>query len=149
MAWLLPYLREFGLAFVATLGFGLLFNVPCRTLIACGLVGALGRVVRLVALNLGGSVIAGTYVGALMIALAGYALARFYHTPRMIFTVTGVIAMVPGVPAFSMMLEFAAGNVDKGLVDAVDTALITGALALGLTTVRVLSRLPGSPSGDL
>jgi uncharacterized membrane protein YjjB (DUF3815 family) len=143
---LLSYVREFGLAFVATIGFGLLFNVPRRMLPACALTGAIGLTVRLLTVNLGASLEAGSYVGALMVALMGYLLARAYRVPRMVFTVTGVIPMVPGVPAFSTMLEFAAGNIDAGLVNLVKTGLIVGALAMGLTTVRVLSRVPDRSS---
>ncbi|HEC23455.1 MAG TPA: threonine/serine exporter [Chloroflexi bacterium] len=143
-----PYLREFGLAFIATLGFGLLFNVPRRTLFACSVTGGVGRMVRLLAVTLGASLVGGSYLGALAVALMGYALARLYRTPRVTFTVTGVIAMVPGVPAFGTMLEFAAGNIDGGLTNAVETMLIGGALAMGLTTVRVISRIPtSSPDG--
>ena len=142
-ALLLPYLREFALAFIATLGFGLLFNVPRRTLIACCITGATGRTIRLLAVTMGASLEGGSYIGALAVAVLGYCLARVYKTPRMIFTVTGVIPMIPGVPAFSTMLEFTRGNIEAGSINAVKTVLIGGALAMGLTTVRVLSRVPG------
>lgn len=143
MATLLPYVREFILAAVATLGFGLLFNVPRRALAASSMVGGLGLTIRMLAEALGAGQAGATYIGAVAIALAGYLLARRYRMPRMIFTVTGVIPMVPGVLAFSAMLEFASGNVDAGLVNTVQATLITGALAMGLTTVRVLSRGTG------
>ena len=58
----------------------------------------------------------------------------------MVFTVTGVIPMIPGVPAFSTLIEFLDNDVYAGLVHAVNTMLIAGALALGLTTVRVVTR---------
>ncbi len=130
------------LASVATMGFGLLFSVPRRTLVACGLTGAIGRTVRLLAVNMGASMAGGSFIGAVAVALAGLWLAHVYQTPRTIFTVTGVIPMIPGIPAFSTMLEFAAGHTDEGIVDAVETILIIGALAMGLTSVRVLSRVP-------
>lgn len=139
----MPYVIEFALAFVVTLGFGLLFNVPPRTLAGCCITGGVGRTVRLLSIQAGFSLAGGSYIGALVVALMGYLLARVYRTPRMIFTVTGVIPMVPGVPAFSTMLAFASGDIDAGLVNAVETILIGGALAVGLTTVRVLTRVPG------
>jgi uncharacterized membrane protein YjjB (DUF3815 family) len=145
----LDLLREFALAAVATLGFGLLFNVPRRTLPACCLAGGAGRLVRLIAMNLGASPVSGAYFGALAVGLLGYALARVFRTPRMVFTVTGVIPMIPGVPAFGTLLELAAGNFDAGIHNAVDTVLIGGALAMGLTTVRVISRMPTSPPDGL
>jgi uncharacterized membrane protein YjjB (DUF3815 family) len=143
----LDLLREFALAAVATFGFGLLFNVPRRTLLACCLAGGAGRLVRLAAVNLGASTVAGSYFGALAVGLLGYGLARVFRTPRMVFTVTGVIPMIPGVPAFGVLFELARGNVEAGIYNAVDAVLIGGALAMGLTTVRVISRMP-TPSPD-
>jgi uncharacterized membrane protein YjjB (DUF3815 family) len=142
-------LREFALAAAATLGFGLLFNVPRRTLLACCLTGGAGRLVRLIAVSLGASPVTGSYFGALAVGLLGYGLARIFHTPRMVFTVTGVIPMIPGRPAFGTLLELAAGHVDAGIYNAVDTVLIGGALAMGLTTVRVISRVPTSAPESL
>jgi uncharacterized membrane protein YjjB (DUF3815 family) len=144
----LDLLREFLLAAVATLGFGLLFNVPRRALFLCCLVGGVGRLVRLIAVSLGASSVGGSYLGALAVGLLGYLLARTFRMPRMVFTVTGVIPMIPGVPAFGTLLELASGNIDAGLHNAVDTVLIGGALAMGLTTVRVISRMPHPPSND-
>lgn len=149
MTILLSSLAEFALAFVATLGFGLLFNVPRRTLLLCGVVGGVGRVVRSLAVAAGASVAGGTYIGALAIAVLGFWLARLFESPRMVFTVTGVIPMIPGVPFFSTLLEFADGNVNTGMANAVETMLITGALAMGLTTVRVLSRVPSRSSDSV
>jgi uncharacterized membrane protein YjjB (DUF3815 family) len=139
---LVPYIREFILAAVATLGFGLLFNVPRRTLLACCLTGGTGRMIRLIAISAGISLEAGSFIGAMVVATMGYIFARIYHTPRTIFTVTGVIPMVPGVPAFTSMLQMANGNIDDGLISGVQTVLIGGALAVGLTTIRVLTRVP-------
>lgn len=141
---LAPYVREFILASVATLGFGLLFNVPRRTLIACCVTGGAGRLIRLIAVSTGISLEAGSFIGAIVVAVMGYIFARIYRTPRTIFTVTGVIPMVPGVPAFTSMLEIANGHIDEGIIAGVQTVLIGGALAVGLTTVRVLTRVPES-----
>lgn len=140
---MLTYMADFTLAAAATLGFGLLFNVPPRTLVGCCITGGVGHTVQLAATQLGASSAGASYVGALVVAVMGYILARVYRTPRMIFTVTGIIPMIPGVPAFSTMLAFASGNIDQGLLNAVQTLLIGGALAAGLTTVRVLTRVPG------
>jgi uncharacterized membrane protein YjjB (DUF3815 family) len=145
---LLLVLREFFLAFVATMGFGMLFNVPRRTLPACGLTGGLGMVVRLVAVGLGASDVGGAFLGAISVALMGFILARRYRVPRTIFTITGVIAMVPGVLAFTTMLQLATGDFQKAISSGLQTALIIGALAMGLTTIRALSRVSPGASHD-
>jgi uncharacterized membrane protein YjjB (DUF3815 family) len=145
----LSTLREFLLAGIATLGFGLLFNVPRRALMACCITGGIGRVVRLLCMSAGISIEVGSFIGAMAVAAAGYGFARVYRMPRTIFTVTGVIPMVPGVPAFSSMLALASGDIDTGIAASVQTILIGGGLALGLTTVRVLTRIPGRTESGL
>lgn len=138
------YLAEFVLAFLTTMGFALLFNVPPRALLACGLNGAVGRAVRLFTLEvLGFNLVAATYAAALSIATIGYLMARAYRMPRTSFTVTAIIPLIPGVPAFSSMIEMASGNIPAGLESGVLAALITGAIALGLTTVRAVTHRPG------
>ncbi len=149
MSVVLPYIKEFLLAAVATLGFCLLFNVPRHTLIACCITGGIGRAVRLLAADAGASLAGASYIGALLVAIMGYLLARACRTPRMVFTVTGVIPMVPGVPAFSTMLHISNGNYSQGVVDAIQTLLIGGALAMGLTTVRVMTRIPGRSADSI
>lgn len=136
-------LIEFGLGVIATVGFGILFNVPRRTLAAACLTGGLGRVCRLICANGGFSVEAASFVASLLVGLLGQILAMRYGTPRTVFTVTGIIPMVPGVPAFSAVLDFATGDISGGLIFMVQTGLIAGALAMGLTTVRILVRLLG------
>ena len=146
---ILAVLRQLGLAFVATTGFGLLFNVPRRTLPACGLTGGIGVAVRFMATTLGASAVGGSFLGALAVASVGFLLARYYRVPRTIFTITGAIAMVPGALAFNTMLQLMAGDFDKGINSGLQTALIVGALAMGLTAIRAISRVaPGTGTPD-
>lgn len=146
MSAILEVLRAFGLAFVATTGFGLLFNVPRRTLAACGLTGGIGLAVRSVAVKLGASDIGGAFLGALTVALVGFLLARSYRVPRTIFTITGVLPMIPGSLAFTTMIQLTTGDFQKGITSGLQTALVVAALAMGLTAIRVLSQVaPRSP----
>ena len=138
---ILAVLRSLALAFVATTGFGLLFNVPRRTLAACGLTGGIGVAVRFTATSLGASAVGGSFLGALTVASLGFLLARQYRVPRTIFTITGVIAMVPGSLAFTTMLQLTTGDFQKGITSGLQTILIVGALAMGLTAVRAISRV--------
>ena len=50
---MLDLLRQGALAFLATLGFAVLFNVPRRSLLACGVTGVVGYLARLLALRQG------------------------------------------------------------------------------------------------
>lgn len=124
--------------FIATGGFAVLFNVPTRVLAVCGFTGAVGHMWRRALLANDANAVTATFVGALVVGLLGYSQARFFHMPRLIFTVTGIIPMVPGVPAFETMVYFMRGNISTGLESAVMAGLLTGAIAAGLVAARLM-----------
>ncbi len=139
-------------AFLATAGFGVLFNVPTRALPVCGFTGAMGLMWRNALLDTGAHSVAATFVGALIVGLLGYTQARFFHLPRLIFTVNGIVPMIPGVPAFETMVYFVRGDINAGVESAVVALLLIGAIAFGLVTARMLltlgeARMPGPRRG--
>jgi len=148
-----PALLEQGFwAFLATAGFAVLFNVPTRMLAVCGITGALGLMWRDVLLGAGAHPVAATFVGALIVGLLGYTQARFFHMPRLIFTVTGIVPMIPGIAAFETMVFFVRGDVSAGVESAVVALLLIGAIAFGLVTARMVmtlgdTRSPAPPRG--
>jgi len=127
--------------FIATSGFGVLFNVPTRVLPVCGFTGAVGHMWQRALLANDVHPVAATFVGALVVGLLGYSQARFFHMPRLIFTVTGIISMVPGVAAFETMVYFIRNDILTGVENAVLTGLLVGAIAAGLVTARLLLSL--------
>jgi uncharacterized membrane protein YjjB (DUF3815 family) len=125
-------------AFVATFGFGVLFNAPSRVLIYCGLTGAAGHICRRALLMQGVHPVTATFCGALVVGLLGYIEARHFRMPRLIFTVTGIIPMVPGVPAFETVVYFMRDDILTGIETAVQVALLVGAIGAGLMTARLV-----------
>ncbi|MCE7948696.1 MAG: threonine/serine exporter [Chloroflexi bacterium CFX4] len=126
------------MALLATVGFAVLFNVPPRLLAACGLVGMGGHLVRFSLLQNGTAPVLAAYLGALFIGVMGYAVSTRYKLPRLVFTVTGIITMIPGIPAYEVLLFFYEGNINGGLASGVYALLISGAVAAGLSTARLL-----------
>lgn len=133
---------------VAALGFAMLFNVPVRTLRGCVVVGAVGHGLRTLLVSLGMGIEAATLATATVVGLLGEVFARRWATPATTFTVSGAIPLVPGVFAFRAMLgllRVATGDAATGtaaLVDAatnaIKTALILGAIAVGIATPSLL-----------
>jgi uncharacterized membrane protein YjjB (DUF3815 family) len=138
-------------AALAALGFAVLFNVPVRTLWGCAFCGALGHTLRrilvdqqLVTIELG------TLVGAAAVGFAALLLARRFAAPQAIFSVSGVIPMVPGSFGFRAMMGFvlvvssgeAAGAelLVEASVNLIRTVLIVGALAIGIALPSLLFR---------
>ncbi len=134
---------------LAALGFAVLFNVPVRTLPGCVACGALGHVLRTLLATQGLSLELASLAGATAVGFVGSAFARRWETPTMIFTVSGVIPMVPGVFAFRAMLGvialISAPDAQAGLValyetavNAARTGLILAALAVGIAAPTLL-----------
>ena len=85
-------------------GFGILFNVPLRTLFAIWLGGAIGGFLKFTLLQLTAGVVFASFTGALAIGISSIPIAHFRHAPPMIFAIPSVIPLVPGIFAYRTML---------------------------------------------
>jgi uncharacterized membrane protein YjjB (DUF3815 family) len=127
------------IGFVATLGFAIWFSLPRETLLRAGLVGMGGFLVRSLVTRLGQPLMVGSFFAALFIGVFGYYRARTFHYPRAIFTVTGIIPLVPGVSSYRAILLFSQGNLTLGLENAVQAMFVIASLAAGLTVARTFT----------
>jgi uncharacterized membrane protein YjjP (DUF1212 family) len=127
------------LSLVGGAGFAVLFHLQVRLALVAGAAAALGNVVRLVLLETGNQNLLATFVGALVVGLVGAAAAPRLHVSRIVLTIPGVIPMVPGVAAYTGLVELSAGNLLPALASGLDAALLIGALALGLAAARLLT----------
>ena len=119
-------------AFLASIGFGILFNIRGKKLILAGLTGAIGGILYKYSLYLGMSELVANFLGALGLAIFGEIFARLCKTPVTTFI---VCALVPGGGMYYTMLEVIQGNVQEALVKGLETLSIAGVLALGILVV--------------
>lgn len=130
----IEYLSFFVAAFLTAFGFGVLYNVPTRTLMAAGFAGAAGWIVYyFLSVQLDTHLFVGSGVAAFLVAFLSQWFARRFRMPVIVFAIPGIIPMVPGGSAYNMMRAFVEGNIDLGLTYATDTFLVSGAIALGLS----------------
>lgn len=133
---------------IAATGFAILFNVPRRTLLGCALSGATGHAIRTLLMTAFSLPIeVATLFGATAVGFVGVWLARYYHAPSLVFSVTGAIPLVPGLFAYSAML----GVIDlianentsiytllETVQNAIRTGIILGAIALGIIMPKLI-----------
>ncbi len=86
------------------LGFGILFNVPPRTLFAIWIGGAMGGFLKFGLLQLSAGVVLASFAGALAVGFSSIPIAHIRHVPPMIFAIPSVIPLIPGVFAYRTML---------------------------------------------
>ncbi len=141
---------------IAALGFAMLFNVPRRTLPGCVIAGAVGHTLRTLLMETGATIEGATLFGATCVGFLSVCFGRCWHTPPIIFAVSGVIPMIPGRFAYGTMIalfqlaELGSAAPDSVLIEvsvnAVKTGLILGALAVGIAAPSLLfqrSKPPG------
>lgn len=145
-------LLEKGLwAGVAALGFGILFNVPVRTLFAIWVLGALGGLTKYFLMEIDLNIILASLAGASLVGILSIPLAHKIHSPPPMFSIPAVIPMVPGALAYKMMLGLMKISVhtnetgmDSVLIDTLQAGMKAGfillALAVGVAVPMLVTR---------
>lgn len=156
MEWVAFFEKWIWLGFAAA-GFAILFNVPARTLWVIFLLGAFGGALKFLTLNIGGGIILGSFLGAVLVGFLSIGAAHFRHAPPFVFAIPAVIPMVPGAYAYRMMLGIIhlTGDLDQAvflqlLQQSIDNGLkaffVLMALSLGVSAPMLLTRRESAKS---
>ena len=134
----------------AAVGFAVLFNVPPRALLPCGLSGAAGFAVRATVTTAAGvSLELASLVAAIAVSLLSLMWGKRLAAPALIFVIPGVIPLVPGALAFrtmkDLLLLVTSQQEDVHLLFSVvthgfRTVLTTAALACGVAVPSLFLR---------
>ncbi|MBP2239561.1 uncharacterized membrane protein YjjB (DUF3815 family) [Cytobacillus eiseniae] len=128
-------------SFIASAAFGVLFNAPKKSIIKCGLVGMTGWVVYILLVNNEYEAVVASLIAAVVIAVISHIFARIYKTPVIIFSVSGIIPLVPGGLAYDAMRHFVVDDYNVAVQLAAKAFMISGAIAVGLVISEVLYQL--------
>ncbi|MEF9967093.1 MAG: threonine/serine exporter family protein [Longicatena sp.] len=127
-------------SFMATLGFGILFNIKGKKLIFAGIGGAIGGVLYHLGLNLGLSNMMAMFTASVGFSLYSEILARICKTPVTTFVICALIPLVPGGGMYRMMLQAIQGDVMQALTIGLETLSIAGVLVLGILLVSTIMK---------
>lgn len=128
------FVIHFGSSFITAFGFTILYNIPKRVIFPAALTGAIGWTTHFFLMNYLMTVnFIATIIASFFIAFASQIFARRLKKPVILFTLPGLIPLVPGGMVYNMMRAFVEGNTELGFQFAINTFLTAGALALGLS----------------
>jgi uncharacterized membrane protein YjjB (DUF3815 family) len=148
---------DFVLAGITAAGFAVLFSVPRRLLLACALLGGVAHSAR-AALNLafGLPVEWTTLAASVIIGVVSVLLARRLRAPALIFAIAASIPLIPGIPAYTAMvnflqastqpsLELAQAHLVTALLSFLKASLILSSIAIGVAvpSLVMFRRKPG------
>jgi uncharacterized membrane protein YjjB (DUF3815 family) len=127
-------------SFISTAAFGILFNVPKQSLVKCGIVGMAGWIVYIVLENNGLSAVRATLAASFVVAVISQVFAKRYKSPVIIFSIAGIIPLVPGGLAYDTMRHFVENDYNTAIGLAAKTTMISGAIAIGLVFSEVVNQ---------
>ena len=130
------YLAHFVVVVIATISFGMTFQVPRRHDLAAGLTGAVGWMVYIFGVELFGMSPA---IATLVATLPLTACARFFSinhkAPVTIFLLPGIFPLVPGAGIYYTAYYFIQNNNALALSNGISTFKIAVVLATGIALV--------------
>lgn len=127
------FIIHFGSSFIAAFGFTILYNIPKKVVFPASLTGAIGWTSHFFLINyfMTENFLA-TIIASFFIAFVSQIFARKHKKPVILFTLPGIIPLVPGGMVYNMMRSFVEGQTNLGVQFAINTFLTAGGLALGL-----------------
>ncbi|MFC4321816.1 threonine/serine exporter family protein [Litchfieldia salsa] len=138
-------LEQLVTSFIASAAFGIIFNAPKNSLLKCGFVGMVGWVLYYYLVEMNMDYVFATVLASLLIALISHLFAKLYRTPMIIFSVAGIIPLVPGGLAYDAMRNFVENDYSQALPLAARAFMISGAIAIGLVFSEVLNQIIRKP----
>ncbi|GAA5416021.1 hypothetical protein Pryu01_01053 [Paraliobacillus ryukyuensis] len=128
-------------SFFAAAAFAVIFNAPKKALIQCGIVGMLGWLVYTICTMQNVDAAIATMASSVLVAVLSQFCAKLYKTPIIIFTVSGIIPLVPGGLAYDAMRQFVENDYNMAVQLAAKAFLISGAIALGLVFSEIINQV--------
>lgn len=128
-------------SFIVSIGFAILFDAPKQSLLKCGLVGMVGWTIYYLLVQKGYEAVMATFIASFSVALISHIFAKKYKAPVIIFTVGGIMPLVPGGTAYDAMKHFVLNQYSIAIELSAQVLLIAGSIALGIVFSEVLNQL--------
>ena len=141
------YFAHFVVVVIATISFGITFQMPRRHYLACGLTGAVGWMVYILCYDLlGVTAPVAVLIATLPLTLCARFFSVYHKAPVTIFLLPGIFPLVPGAGIYYTAYYFLQGEQELFASKGGETFKVALALALGIALVCSLP-LPSGHEG--
>lgn len=141
MPYWLEIIINFSFAWIASVGFALIINVPHRALILCGLSGAAGWMAYWWDIQFHFGRLGSNLLGALVVGILGIIFARIKKCPVTVFNIPGIVPLVPGVPAYQAVRAMVEGKMAEAEDLMLRVAIVTIAIAMGFMLAQLFGEV--------
>lgn len=137
----MPLIYHYIFAFIATVGWGVFFNVPKEDLVSSSVNGALGWVVYCILQTSTENPAFSNFIASLLVTLISEFLARKLRKPAILFIIPGIIPLVPGFGMYNTMIHMVQGSYVKAIEIGTTVGLVSGAIVLGILVSTSIVKL--------
>lgn len=128
-------------SFLATCGFGIIYNIPRKPLIHGGLIGMIAWLIYFFGYQWNGNDFAATFAASFVIALLSQVFARLFKNPVIVYSVSGIIPLVPGGLTYTVMKQAVGDQYNLALHLGGKALILSGAIAMGLIFAEVVYQI--------
>ncbi|OJG64627.1 hypothetical protein RV07_GL004003 [Enterococcus malodoratus] len=125
--------------FLGTISFAVLFEVPRRYYVHCGMIGACGWFIYLLIMQFWVAPVAATFIASLVLIYLSREASFALKAPVTIFLICGIFCLVPGMGIYNFTYNFFIGDSLKAAHLGVQVLKIAIAIAVGITVGYELS----------
>ncbi|OVE67087.1 hypothetical protein CCS79_15615 [Clostridium diolis] len=133
-------LTQIAVSFLASLGFGIIFNIKGKNLIFASIGGAISWFSYLyLKENYIGDILS-LFISAILFSIYSEICARLLKTPVTTLVICALIPLVPGSGMYYTMYETISGNINRAVELGLNTLASAGTLALGVIFVSTITK---------
>jgi len=135
------YLIQLLMAYLGSLGFGILYNHRGKKLVLASLGGLLAWAVYLLVNRLTPSPYPCAFVASAALTIYSELVARIHKTPVTGMLGTAVIPLIPGAGLFRSVSAMMLKNAEQATAQGTYTVLFAASMASGITVTTLIFRL--------
>ncbi|MBQ1847333.1 MAG: threonine/serine exporter family protein [Clostridia bacterium] len=109
---ILSILVNVAVSFLSTFGYCIIFNIPKRQLVFCGLLGIVSWMIYYTMTYFSLSEVLATFAATCAIVLLSRVLSKLRKCPVTIFIIPGIIPIIPGSLLYYTAYNFFTGDMD-------------------------------------
>jgi Uncharacterized conserved protein len=133
--------EQIATSFIASAGFAILFNVPAKNILYCGVAGMISWMTYRFLLEGGVDPIAATLVASFVVSALSQIFARSFKTPVIVFLISGIVPLVPGGVAYDAMRNVVQHQYDIAVQLAFQAFMLSGSIAFGIMFSEVFNQV--------
>lgn len=135
------FIISIALAFLSSVGFSIIANIPKKIVPTAGVIGCLAWVVYYVLkLKTTSSIFIPNICASFFIGLAGNYCAKKYKMPALMFYAGAIIPLVPGGLAFTAAQHFKSSDINVFMSGIVNIIKVSSSLTIGIGWANVITK---------